>query len=367
MYDKQGGLLGMTSINNNKGAGTWNHVQSLCTYIGCTDPDASNYAALESGKGTIYSMNSNCKYPEKIQNIEKPLLVIRQNDYTANVYIPKSGLNIYNEKNGTNYSPEEEGISSIFNDINTNTYNIVFGGKTFTIESAKMPIYKQAVWSNEYTQPLAQPASSIHLVLILKEIKSVANKSEFGISGDFYTHDFVFNEMVSLPINTCFINSNTKFDMNNNVSNEDKPMTYRIENVNDQLKCVQQQWITKSNKNECAMSALNDPMMKKGVSASADAAVTMLEGQKYKHDFSGNLTRYKMDTSAGTPMCKQTEYIPFGNPIYDDDLSKCPKNYTDCNGKYVAEPPPTPKMECETTITDDTNNRWLQILSHFAQ
>ena len=76
MYDKSGSILGMTSINDNKGAGTWNHVQSLCTYIGCTDPDASNYSApLTEGKGTIYSMKSNCRYPEEVPDIDPPKFI----------------------------------------------------------------------------------------------------------------------------------------------------------------------------------------------------------------------------------------------------------------------------------------------------
>ena len=66
--------------------------------------------------------------------------------------------------------------------------------------------------------------------------------------------------------------------------------------------------------------------------------------------------------------CKETRYIPFGPPLYHDDLNKCPANYTDCSGKYVAEPPApvVKKIECINTPPDDTNSRWLQMLAQNA-
>ncbi len=320
--------------------------------VRCKDPNA-NPAGDPNWPG--YADDNLCSY----DFIQKPVLIIRQDNYYVELFVPKSGLNTYNEKNGTKYSENNDGISTIFNDISAKTYNIVFGGNTFSIESTKMPIYQQGVWSNEYIDPLIIDNTSPYLVLVLEQLKSVSNKSEFGISGDFYTYDFVLNEMEEIPI--CFINSNTKFDMNKNVSNEDKPITYRIENVNDQLKCVQQQWIknTESDSNGCS-----EAQMKTGISTSADAAVSKKESSKYIHDFSGNLATYKMEQSK----CKETRYIPFGPPLYHDDLNKCPANYTDCSGKYVAEPPApvVKKIECINTPPDDTNSRWLQMLAQNA-
>ncbi len=323
----------------------------------CKDPNANNGDPNWPGR----EKNSLCTY----DFIEKPLLVIRQFNYQLEIHIPKSGVSVFNEKNGTNYSDSSDGLSTIFNDISAKKYNIVFSGKSYEVDYIKfMPSYIQNTWSNEYIDPLSIDNSSVYLSLTLKEIKNVSAKTDYNIPpGDFYTHDFVFNEMEEIPI--CVINSNTRFDLNNNPSNENRPITYRIENVNDQITCVKQQWVQLSEKETDANNCVGNK--KSGIPTSADQNVSEIESSKYVHD-SDNLVVYKLDNNNNSFSCKEKTYIPFGNPSYDNNLNNCPANYTDCNGNFIQEPPKpkVEKVECINTPPDNSNNRWLQMLGQDA-
>lgn len=268
--------------------------------------------------------------------IQKPVLIMRPTKNWIEVYIPKTGVDTFNSNNSTSWSDISNNIEDISNNIKNTHKNINIEGTEYTIKAVS--VYRDIggvinQWSSEYTDPNLIEESSTRISLRIDELIGESARDNQGFTRHFYyTHDFYFMDMVTLPISedSC---DNLSFDIRNRIGNVNNPITYRTVNVNGQKLCEAQQWElisteTVSDDYAAQRKACWDPSLNHGIptTTSNDQDIIDRESRKYMYDESDNLVTFHM----GPPVVA-TNYDVDSEEDDDDTLMETftTENFTD--------------------------------------